>query len=124
MLHIPTGFPHGAETTDEASGHITVGIASIEWGGVLRDAVTDALAATDSVDDRLPPGFTRDPDALRTELAPRLDELRSRLDLVDPAEVAATMARRFWVAREPVLAGQLGQLLDLDRVDDGWVVPG
>jgi hypothetical protein len=122
VLYIPTGFPHGAETGSEASGHITIGIISVPWASMLRAAMTEAIAGIDGIDERLPPGFAHDPEALSPALAQRLTQIRSYLETVDPATIAATAAREFWMARDPVLTGQLGHMLDLDRIDDEWVV--
>jgi hypothetical protein len=119
VLYIPTGFPHAAETGYDTSGHITIGIASVRWRAVLKVAVLEVL---EGADEPLPPAFARDPEGLTAVIAERLAETRRRLDALDPAVIAATVARRFWIARDPVLTGHLPQLLSLDEINDQWVV--
>jgi lysine-specific demethylase/histidyl-hydroxylase NO66 len=118
VLYVPRGFPHSARAQEGVSAHLTVGVLGPTWVDVLR-------AAVDGIDDEvelrasLPPGFADDPEALAPAVAERLARLRDWLATVDPGEVAATMARRFWSGRTPILTGQLGLLLRLDEVDDG-----
>nr|MDQ3571110.1 cupin [Actinomycetota bacterium] len=70
----------------------------------------------------LPVGFAHDEDALAAEVAHHVDRLRASLDKVDPAVAARQATRRFWSRRWPILTGQLGQLMALDRLDDASTV--
>jgi lysine-specific demethylase/histidyl-hydroxylase NO66 len=45
VLYLPRGHPHVAETTDQASSHLTVGVLAITWHRVVRRAVDDEIAA-------------------------------------------------------------------------------
>jgi hypothetical protein len=45
VLYLPRGHPHVAETTDEASAHLTVGVLAITWHRVVRRAIDQAVDA-------------------------------------------------------------------------------
>ena len=116
-LYIPRRFPHAAWTTEAASVHLTVGVVPTTWADMIRRAVTttaeDALSA-----EPLPAGFAADPAALAAGVADQLGEVRRRLDKLDPGAIAEAAADRFWASRPPILAGQLQQLLGLERIGD------
>jgi hypothetical protein len=124
-LYVPRGFPHSARAQDGISGHLTIGVVTTNWADVLR-------AAVDGIDDEvgfrraLPPGWAADDEAARTDLtaavSEHLERMRDWLEKVDAAEVAATVARRFWAGRTPPLEGQLGQLARLESMDDDTVL--
>ena len=120
-LYIPRGFPHAAESRQEVSAHLTVGVLTTTWKDVMSDAVAEVV---DDLEFRraLPVGFAHDEDALAADIADHVERLRASLDKVDPSEVARRTARRFWSRRWPVLTGQLGQLMALGAVDDSSVV--
>jgi lysine-specific demethylase/histidyl-hydroxylase NO66 len=100
-LYIPRQFPHAARTATSASAHLTVGVLTVKWVELLREAVGQAIA--DLVKERL-------------------TELKDRLDGVETAALAERAALRFWSGRGPVLTGQLEQLLHLDALDDRSVL--
>jgi hypothetical protein len=124
-LYVPRGFPHSARAQAGVSGHLTIGVVTTNWADVLR-------AAVDGIDDEvgfrksLPPGWAADDSAARADLtaavSDHLDRMRNWLEKVDAGEVAATVARRFWAGRTPLLAGQLGQLSRLEDMDDDSVL--
>lgn len=116
-LYIPRGFPHAAESRQEVSAHLTVGILASTWNDVMKEVVADVV---DDVEFRraLPVGFADDEDSLSGEIAAQLDRLRTSLEKVDAGAVARRVARRFWTGRWPILDGQLGQLMALHRLED------
>ncbi|MDQ3678964.1 MAG: cupin domain-containing protein [Actinomycetota bacterium] len=120
-LYIPRGFPHAAESRREMSAHLTVGVLTLTWKDVMSDVVAQVV---DDLEFRrsLPPGFAHDEDALAAEVAHQVDRLRASLDKVDPAVAAREATRRFWSRRWPILTGQLGQLMALDRLDGSSAV--
>jgi lysine-specific demethylase/histidyl-hydroxylase NO66 len=120
-LYIPRGFRHAAKTAADASLHLTVGMLAPTWNEVLRDVVEQATAEP-AFREPLPVGFANDPAAFAASVAERVAELRRFLDKVDVERAAEAAARRFWSARPPVLEGQLGELLRLDRLDDRSLV--
>jgi cupin superfamily protein len=120
-LYIPRNFPHAASTQDAASAHLTVGILSPTWMGAVREAV--GLAEDEpELSEPLPLGFGLDPRAFRDEVEDRLRAFQRWLEKVDPSEVAERLARRFLTARQPLLKGQLSQLLVLPGVSDDSIV--
>lgn len=120
-LYVPFGFPHAVWTERSASAHLTVGVLAYRWRELLREAVTRMLDDT-AFDEALPPGFADEPAAISGAVAERLGEVQRRLGKLDPAELAADTANRFWSSRSPILTGQLQQLLALDEVSDETVV--
>jgi lysine-specific demethylase/histidyl-hydroxylase NO66 len=120
-LYVPLGFPHAVWTEQSASAHLTVGVLTYKWHEVLREALGRVLDDR-SFGEALPPGFADDPEALSAAVAERLGELQRHLGKLDPSQLAATTARRFWSRRPPILTGQLRQLLALEEVSDATVV--
>lgn len=93
------------------------------WTGA--DVVRELVAGVDAhlpFRRPLPIGFAADGARLEEDVAGAVAELRRWLDSVDPAEVAAGLARRFWSSRPAVLAGHLSQLGLVDRIDDDTTV--
>src|SRR5215203_1332978 len=43
-LYLPRGYPHAAETTDESSEHLTVGLVAMTWQRALREAIDAEVA--------------------------------------------------------------------------------
>jgi len=119
-LYIPRSFPHEARTAESASVHLTIGILGRTWADVVRAAVSgvvDELAGQP-----LPVGWAEDPAGLAAGVTERLAEVGRRVAGLDAAGLAEREAERFWLSRPPLLEGQLGQVLDLDAVDDDAVV--
>lgn len=104
-LYLPRGWPHEAETSDEGSLHITVGLHPPARMHALRAAVS---ACADDVEFRRALEATGElPDDL-------IDSLRARLSA---SEVAARARRRFVDTRRPILPDQLTQLERLRDLD-------
>lgn len=122
-LYIPKGVNHAARTVDSASIHLTLGVRTVTWADVYADVV-ERSGADPSLQEALPAGFARDPEALAAEGQRRLEEAADRLRAADAAEAVARVARGFWTGRVPALRGQLQRLLvagDVD-VDDRTIV--
>jgi mannose-6-phosphate isomerase-like protein (cupin superfamily) len=117
-LYVPKGTPHAARTVEEASIHLTIGVRTTVWRDLARRVLDQALEAAD-LDEPLPVGFADDPEALAGLLAERLPALARAVAGADPGAAAGAAARRFWSGRTPLLSGQLRELLELDRIDDG-----
>src|SRR4029450_2627420 len=54
-LYLPRGYPPSAETVDEASEHLTIGLVAVTWQRVVRKAI-DAEVAAGRLSAALPPG--------------------------------------------------------------------
>lgn len=105
-LYLPRGTPHAAETVDEVSVHLTIGIRTVTWQDLLEATVRQA---GEQVDRRrpLPAGFAHDPEALAKPVAAMLAEAGDWVGRQDPHEVADAAARRFWRGRRTSLSGGL-----------------
>ncbi|MDP9343729.1 MAG: cupin domain-containing protein [Actinomycetota bacterium] len=120
-LYIPKGFPHAATAQRAASGHLTVGILSPTWQQVLDEAV--AMAATEpEFAEPLPLRFTQDRERFRRAVEDRLQALSRWVEKADADEIAGRLSRRFLTKRQPLLAGQLQQLLALPNLSDDSIV--
>jgi lysine-specific demethylase/histidyl-hydroxylase NO66 len=113
-LYLPRGWVHSAAAQQGTSLHITIGVLATTAHDVLR-ALVDRAAEEPAFRRTLPVGYVDDPAPVVEELA---RDLAAWLDKVDAAEVGATLARRFWANRRPLLEGQLLQLTGLDQLDD------
>jgi mannose-6-phosphate isomerase-like protein (cupin superfamily) len=120
-LYLPKGVHHAARTVDSASIHLTLGVRTVTWADVFADVV-ERSGADPSLEEALPAGFARNPDALAAEGQRRLWAAADRLRTADAADAIARVARGFWTGRVPALRGQLRQLLVAGDVDDRTVV--
>ncbi len=92
VLYLPRGYPHMAESLDEPSDHLTIGLVSVTWDRVIRKAV-DAEVAAGRMSAPLPLGLL---DA-RSEVTADLD---SSLGLDTLREQLSPDILRHWLARE------------------------
>jgi hypothetical protein len=121
VLYMPRGFLHSAQAQEDLSVHLTIGVLTTTWHDVLKDVI--AAAAGDlELRRSLPAGFAHDEDQLVDGVHAAVARLRRVLDEVDAEAVAGTVTRRFWASRPPILAGQLRQLLLVDRLRDASVL--
>jgi hypothetical protein len=120
-LYIPRGWRHAATAQAAASAHMTIGVLNYSWYDVLQEVL---LQAQDEVAFRetVPVGYAGEGSGFANDIAGRLQTLRDWLQGVDVEEVAATLRRRFWAARPPLLIGQMAQLEQLDEVSDDSLV--
>ena len=65
-LYLPRGYPHAAETVDQHSDHLTIGLVAVTWQRVLRKAI-DAEVAAGRLTDSLPVGLLEPGAAVPTE---------------------------------------------------------
>jgi hypothetical protein len=120
-IYMPTGTQHAASTQETLSGHLTVGVHVATW----RDVVSKAwkvLERDPSLDEPIPPGWTRDPDAFASALEDRLAVVRDELGRLDGRALADEHAIGFLSSRASILRGALVDLLELDRIDDGTLL--
>lgn len=129
-LHLPRGFPHAAETTDEHSDHLTIGLVAVTWHRVIRKAI-DAEVAAGRLTAPLPVGLLEPGSSGAGELD--LEGVRAQLGR---AVLRHWMAREIWrrqaatrlrprsvptLGDEP-MALTPGPLLWLTEVDDRAVL--
>jgi hypothetical protein len=94
-LYLPRGYPHSAETVDEASEHLTLGLVAVTWQRVVRKAI-DAEVAAGRLSTALPPGML-EPGALPPDPRDQLGGLAAQLS---PQVLRHWMAREIW-RRQP-----------------------
>ena len=58
-LYLPRGLMHSAQSTDEASLHITLGLTAFTWAEFLVESVTAAALEEESLRQNLPSDFAR-----------------------------------------------------------------
>lgn len=116
-LYLPQGTRHAARTVDAPSVHVTVGIRATTWADVLRRAA-DRAAGTPEFAERLPAGWTREPEAFAAAAVGQLARFAKHLEALDAGQLAAGEQRHFAAGRPPPLRGMLADLLELDRVGD------
>lgn len=96
VLYLPRGFPHAAETTHEASDHLTIGLTTITWHRYLTSAMESATsdpAVRASLPLRL---LDENPDSVGADKS--LSPLRPLKlgDITDPARFRHWLARQVW----------------------------
>jgi hypothetical protein len=89
-LYLPRGYVHSAETNDDRSIHLTVGILATTQFDVLRDVLTLA-ADVEQFRDALPLGAAHDRERIRGEFLPQL--LRRAADWLAEVDPDAAMER-------------------------------
>lgn len=124
VLYLPAGTRHAAQTIEQPSLHLTIGVRTVSMAQVLRRALETSLDEPD-LRAPLPAGWADDLPAIATDVAKRLDELAMRLrdGAQQAAETAArTAAAEFWSHRTPDRRGGLIDLLELDQLADSTVL--
>jgi bifunctional lysine-specific demethylase and histidyl-hydroxylase NO66 len=117
VLYLPAGTRHAAQTIDEPSLHLTVGVRTLRWRDLVRRALDGVLDDPD-LDRPLPAGWAHDPGALTGDLEARLGALRVALATPAVDEVCDHEATAFFSTRTPDLTGGLRDLIELERLDD------
>ena len=115
-LYLPRGVPHRVASTSATSIHLTIGFVTPSWGDVMSEVVGHVVAGLTrdpAFRAPLPAGFATDHAPLSQAIAERLRELAGRISDLDPRQAADWIGQRFWADRVPIMAGQLGQLIDL-----------
>jgi cupin superfamily protein len=115
-IYMPKGTPHAASTQETLSGHLTIGVHVATW----RDVVSRVWKVLDpSLDEPVPPGWTRDRDAFASALEDRLAVVRDELGRLDARALADEHTIGFLSTRASILRGALVDLLELDGIGDG-----
>jgi hypothetical protein len=94
-LYLPRGYPHSAETVDQHSDHLTIGLVAVTWQRVLRKVI-DAEVSAGRLTGALPVGLLEPGVAVPTDAV----GLEGLLELVTPETLRHWMAREIW-RRQP-----------------------
>jgi ribosomal protein L16 Arg81 hydroxylase len=122
LMYLPRGYPHGAESMEDASLHLTVGLLPITWAAVIAESVRSAVDENPIFRRSLPPGFAEDRQVQEDsalQLGEMLEELVGQVDTKREIERARTNAL---LARQPTLTGHLMDLEKVRRLDLTTVV--
>jgi bifunctional lysine-specific demethylase and histidyl-hydroxylase NO66 len=117
VLYLPAGTRHAAQTTEEPSLHLTVGVRTVRWRELLRRAV-DGLLDDPAFAASLPAGWADAPETLSGTLEARIADLQAALATLPAEELCAAEAASFHASRPPELTGGLRDRLELDTLDD------
>jgi ribosomal protein L16 Arg81 hydroxylase len=97
-LYLPRGFVHQAESLDEASAHLSIGIHVLTWLDLLAVALGQTANRQESFRQALPIGWNMDADVRKTlasEFARRVQLFSQSADLESALdEIADSMIRR------------------------------
>jgi lysine-specific demethylase/histidyl-hydroxylase NO66 len=117
VLYLPSGTRHAAQTLDEPSLHLTLGVRTVSWRHLVRRAI-DEVAGAAGLDDPLPPGWAAAPDELASGLRDRLAEVVAALER-DPTAWCHAEADAFRRSRPADGEGRVLDLLEVARLSDG-----
>jgi bifunctional lysine-specific demethylase and histidyl-hydroxylase NO66 len=123
VLYLPAGTRHAAQTTEQPSLHLTIGIRTTTWRELVERAVAqavDGLVATEpALAGPLPAGWASEPASLDVGLRRRLVALARELEDTEAVRTtAARAADAFWTSRTPDGTGGLRDVLEVEHLDD------
>ncbi len=114
FMYLPRGFMHVAESRDQTSLHLTIGIHPITVGAVIRAIVEWAIRDDSRFRKALTPGFANDPSS-RDGSARQVREALDAIVLGADAAAAVDEAAKWAMVSEP--PSLEGHLLDLATRD-------
>ena len=122
VLYLPAGTRHAAQTTDEPSLHLTLGVRTLTWKDAVRRALESMLAEVDGeaeLAEPLPAAWADDPTALADALRDRLEGLVRSTDHGSTVGTAlSALAEGFWQGSPPDLSGSLLDTLEIAAIED------
>lgn len=121
VLYIPRGFLHAAQTLDQESAHMTIGILNVTRVDALKQLL-EAVESEPQFRASLPAGFANDRAGLEEELKDVVASFADWVAQQDVEDIADHLTQKFYGSRAPVLTGQLQQLLGLDSLSDASMV--
>jgi ribosomal protein L16 Arg81 hydroxylase len=122
FAYIPRGIVHDASSGEATSLHITVGVLHFSWTDVLLESIADVSLNDPAFRKALCPGFARQ-DFNRAQAREIFSDLLLRLATKSDLDaVLDRFADEFISLCPPLLRGQLGQIINLDRVAMNTVV--
>ena len=117
VLYIPRGSPHQARTSAEASVHLTVGLIATTWEDLLAAGVESLVVRHPQLRKSLPPGWLRDPQAVRRASDEPRRLMRELSDDRYVAEGLDLLASQMVQSAPYVPDGHFGQLGLVDDID-------
>lgn len=121
LLYLPRGFYHEAETTDETSVHITLGVFPFTWIQVFQRLIDEAK---EDVEFRRAPGSYLAPGVPVADLQAEFDALLKKLGA--SGSVERLISGLFRHAESKQIVDGRNRLRDLSRLsdlgEDSWLV--
>jgi bifunctional lysine-specific demethylase and histidyl-hydroxylase NO66 len=118
VLYLPAGTRHAAQTIDQPSLHLTIGVRTVRWRDLLRRAI-DGVLDDPRFAGSLPPGWAARPDELAGTLQDRVRDLVDVLtDELSAVDLCTAEAEAFLTSGAPDLTGGLRDLLELEELSD------
>jgi bifunctional lysine-specific demethylase and histidyl-hydroxylase NO66 len=118
VLYLPAGTRHAAQTIDQPSLHLTIGVRTVRWRDLARRAL-EGLLDDPSLAAPLPAGWADDPERLADDLRGRVAGLQAAAGSAHRAVGAcAAEAAAFRSGLTPDLTGGLRDLLEVDGLED------
>ncbi len=110
IAYVPRGVMHDAESTDETSLHITLGVIGRTWTDLLLEALPAVALKDPEFRRTLPPGFAQ-PDFDRSQTQATFARLMQRIaEEATLDDVFDEFVDNFVNSRTPVLRGQMDQV--------------
>lgn len=122
LAYIPRGVVHDAQSGEDVSLHITVGVLAHTWTDLLLEFVADACLRDPRLRKSLPPGFARQ-EFDRSEARQAFQSLLHGLSEERSFDsILERFVDGFISSRPPLLRGQMEQMAGLARLSTGSVV--
>jgi ribosomal protein L16 Arg81 hydroxylase len=110
MLYCPRGLCHSAQSTDEPSLHITLGLIGRTWADLMVEAVAEACLASPAFRANLPIGFARGDFDRSQVMATFQSMVEGFARNIDPHAIFGRFAEEFVTSRRPSLSGCLAEI--------------
>lgn len=118
LLYIPENVAHDAQTSDQGSVHVTLGLHPSAWAGYIRSLLTQIVENAPELEGHISPGFLEGGrDQFSAQLAEKISKLLSN-EVLESAITADIEQRRSAIAESA--QGRFTQILlreDLDQSD-------
>jgi hypothetical protein len=116
-VYLPKGTTHAAQAQDSISGHLTVGVHVMTWGGVL-DRAWRELEHDPTLAEPVEAGWLDRRETFEHELGRRLTTAAAALGGLDARPLADAERDRFLSTRAQLVRGVLRDQRALDDIDD------
>lgn len=118
LLYVPRGFVHDAETTDNASLHMTVGVYPTQWSDVFGTLLQVASMRNANLRKALPPGFLDNFEDHKPMLKQAFAQLSGEMKRhADFDHLFSVIQSNFIGEAVPAADGHFSQLVNLKSVN-------
>ena len=120
-LYLPRGFIHSAAAQTGASLHVTIGVLATTAYDVLR-RLMERAGDEPAFRHPLPVGYAADRAVAAQVVKDVAADFAAWLARMEPAEIADVLVTSATARRQPLLTGQLIELIGLEAIDDATIV--